>query len=178
MTTFEISELVNFVENNMASGVNVSIESTTTTKAPKKLGLGVVLKHSVASYQVGASYENKVNNELNREGKEADFTANSLPWGAWRVYNRTIENKGKIYLRLYDCTLPIKPKSTYLVEDGARVATDEEVAIIKDWQKSLSHTSRQGTDKEVKCYAIDIEKIEVFKCGEFEYRKAADEIAA
>ena len=54
-----------------------------------------------ANYNV--NYENSVNNQLAREGKEKTFNALSLPWGEWLEgeENKIIAHKNNFYLRYY-----------------------------------------------------------------------------
>ena len=58
------------------------------------------------NYQIGYSYENAVNNRLDKIGSDVEFKAESLPWGSWieGQENKLIENKGSLYLRYYKHT--------------------------------------------------------------------------
>ena len=65
-------------------------------------------------------------NELpkNERGKEP------LPWGKWRVFRKTIEHAGKVYMRVYTTKRSIVKEQCLL--DG-RVATPAEVAEIQSF---------------------------------------------
>lgn len=76
---------------------------------------------TMSGIQIGASYENAVNNRT--EGK--DFVAESLPWGEWLRPNYLIAHKGNIYLRAYK-TKSSKTEIAYykdnvLVDDKATI---------------------------------------------------------
>lgn len=53
--------------------------------------------------QLGFSYENAVNNRLEKQGDERCFEAEPLKWGTWvkGFENKVIEHKGAYYLRYY-----------------------------------------------------------------------------
>lgn len=91
-----------------------------------------VTKRWEGEVQLNYSYENAVNNRLEKQGDERSFKAKSLPWGEWDMPNKTIIHKGEYYMRYYLFN-GNKPKVEYLV-DG-RPATEEEVALIKGAKK-------------------------------------------
>ena len=55
--------------------------------------IGRVKKITITPMQFGYSYENAVNNRLDRQGCEANFEAEALSWGAWvkGMENKVIE---------------------------------------------------------------------------------------
>lgn len=142
-------------------------------KAPKKLGLGKVVKVAKLNAQFNYDYETAVNNRLEKEGKPRSFNAQSLPWGSWLYPNKVIENKGLFYVRFY-CVKNHRPDVDYLVND--RPATESEITTIKAWQSTLSKGSATQsasglTDNQVEPRNVELENIIVFKCGEICYTK-------
>lgn len=96
------------------------------------------------NYQIGYSYENAVNNRLDKIGSDVEFKAESLPWGSWieGQENKLIENKGSLYLRYYKHTNG-NERGVWFV-DG-RQASPEEFNKIMDYLRSKSDDSDKQT---------------------------------
>lgn len=140
------------------------VETLTKVAIPLKWGLGKnVTKYTRKMVQLAYSYESAVNRHRIAEGLANDFVAETLPWGEWLIPNKVITHKGKYYLRAYDYRNNLLDAPTYYV-DG-RVATEDEVAIIKEWLASKSQTSRQGVENEVKPTNIEFGNIVYLACG-------------
>lgn len=103
---------------------------------------GRVQKFTITPMQFGYDYETAVNNRLAREGKEANFTADNLPWGAWveGMRNKVIAHKDMLYLRTY-CVRNAKPRTYYLL-DG-HLASVEEFAQFAPFLKPSSKSDKQ-----------------------------------
>lgn len=174
VNNFAVSSLMTMVMNIIGC-VFAHITTETTVKIPKKYGLcGVVTKVVSKVVQLNYSYENAVNNRLEREGKDRDFEAQSLPWGEWFVANKIIAHKGKFYLRYYDYNNNVLNKAYFV--DG-RPATDEQLAIIKEYEKAThkpSNTQGLSEENEVKPLVVAEENIIALKCGEIDYHRALD----
>jgi len=112
---------------------------------------------AMSAVQIGASYENAVNNRT-----EEDFKAEKLPWGEWIRPNYLIGHKGATYLRAYK-TKSTKPTVSYykngeLVED----ATERKNIFANIRQSAPSaRQSEVGIDKEdmVMPFNVNIENI-------------------
>ena len=104
---------------------------------------GRVKKFTITPMQIGFDYETAVNNRLAREGKEANFTADKLPWGHWAegLRNKIIEHKDMLYLRTY-CVRNARPRTYYLL-DGC-LATAEEYAEFSQFFKPSSTSNKQS----------------------------------
>lgn len=104
---------------------------------------GRVKKFTVTPMQFGYDYETAVNNRLAREGKEANFTADKLPWGHWAegLRNKVIEHKDMLYLRTY-CVRKAKPRTYYLL-DG-HLASAEEYKEFSQFFKPKSESDKQS----------------------------------
>ena len=174
INNFAVSSLMTMVMN-LIGCVFAHITTETTVKIPKKYGLcGVVTKVVSKVVQLNYSYENAVNNRLEREGKDRDFEAQSLPWGEWFVANKIIAHKGKFYLRYYDYNNNVLNKAYFV--DGMP-ATDEQLAIIKEYEKASnkpSNTQGLSEEHEVKPLVVAEENIIALKCGEIDYHRALD----
>lgn len=175
VNNFAVSSLMTMVMN-LIGCVFAHITTETTVKIPKKYGIsGVVTKVVSKIVQLNYSYENAVNNRLEREGKDRDFEAQKLPWGEWFVANKIIAHKGKFYLRYYDINNGNVLNKAYFV-DG-RPATDEQLAIIKEYEKAThkpSNTQGLSEENEVKPLVVAEENIISLKCGEIDYHRALD----
>jgi len=112
---------------------------------------------SISGIQIGANYENAVNNRT-----EEEFVAEPLPWGEWIRANYLIGHKGNVYLRCY------KTKSTNTevayYEDGNIVKDSDKLSDIYKNIRSNSDSKRQsevGIDgkDQVKPFTINITNI-------------------
>lgn len=111
---------------------------------------GRVQKFTITPMQFNYDYEKAVNNRLSKEGKEANFTADKLPWGSWveGMRNKVITHKDMMYLRTY-CVRNAKPRTYYLL-DG-HLASVEEYKEFSPYLKPSSTSSKQseaGLDEE------------------------------
>lgn len=104
---------------------------------------GRVKKFTITPMQVGYDYETAVNNRLRKEGKEANFVADKLPWGEWLtgMRNKVIAHKDMLYLRTY-CVRNARPRTYYLV-DG-HIASVEEYKEFSQWLKPASTSDKQS----------------------------------
>lgn len=99
-----------------------------------------VYKLSRVNGIVNFVYENSVNNQLRREGKEFAFTAKPRKWGV-HVSPSIIEHKGKFYLQVKVERTLGKPK---YFTNGKLVNKAEISHLLKE-----SRASGQPCDKEV-----------------------------
>ena len=60
-----------------------------------------VIKHTLANVGLNGSYQNSVNNRLDKKDIEPTFITKPLPWGKWKVYPKIIEHNENIYCRFY-----------------------------------------------------------------------------
>lgn len=147
------------------------IVTETSVKIPKKYGIiGEVTKVTDKIVQVNYNYERAVNNRLQKEGKEPNFTAQSLSWGEWLIPNKIIIHKGSAYLRMYDFRGGLKNR-TYFV-DG-HTASDEEVKIIETYEDSKNKPSntQQGLENEVRPTVVNFDNIISLKCDDINYKR-------
>lgn len=126
---------------NIKGGTMVYLTSLTDVDVPKRYGFGKVQKFCRQSLQVGCSYENSVNNKLERKGLQRTFHSAPLRWGRWFILNRVITHRGKYYGRFYK-TANSNPQIIYLI-DG-RVATPRETEIIKMHDSLTTFSQRQS----------------------------------
>ena len=82
---------------NLKGGTMVYLTSLTDVDVPFQYRLGRVQKFCRQSMQIGCSYENSVNNKLERKGLSRSFRSSRLRWGRWFILNRIIEHRGKYY---------------------------------------------------------------------------------
>ena len=95
--------------------------------------------------QIGANFENAVNNRL-EEGKTYEVA--SLPWGEWIRPNYLIGHKGQTYLRYY-LTKNSETKVNYYL-DGELVDNSDMAAAIKSAIREKRESVKQseaGIDK-------------------------------
>lgn len=157
-----------------------TIEYLSTVRVPKKALVGVgynhpadIVKKVLIGVQVGYSYKNAVNNRLEKCGEVADFPSASLPWGEWKVLNKTISHKGATYIRFYayqGCPCQVEFARPYDM-------TLEQYLVAKDWiknqpPKQSKKQSEYGLEEnQVIARSVNVDNILAFKCGDVVYAK-------
>lgn len=123
----------------------VSVTIASEAKMSKKGNplAGRVTKIADYNCQYNFSYENAVNNRIAKQGGNAKFEAQSLPWGEWVCgqENRIISHKGEFYVRFY-LAKGCKAEIRYLV-DGMP-ATAEEIGVIKAFTPARKPSGTQS----------------------------------
>jgi hypothetical protein len=121
-----------------------------------------VTKRTKYNVLLNCVYSNMVNNQLVREGKEADFVAKAN-WHE-KVYDTEngsiVCNKNKkedLYLMV---AVNHSETTDYFV--NGETATAEQLATIKKFREKPSLPKNQGTDKPIIIRTIKIENIETF----------------
>lgn len=154
-------------------GTFAHIEYEGIEKLPKKLGIvGIVTKHTEGIVQMKYSYENAVNNRLEKQGDERAFEAQGLPFGQWFVPNFLISHKGEMYLRFY-LVKGSNLETTYCV--NGKPASETETALIKAYkaQRESNTQSASGlTENQVKPCALSCANLIALDCGTFHYRRS------
>ena len=146
----------------------VAIEYSGEVKLLKRgnpLASANVTKITKITAQFGYSYENAVNNRLQRAGAENDFTADSLPWGTWLVPNKFIEYKGSVYVRFY--SMKNGQASVQYFVNG-QPASEAEIAIIKQFTPVRKESAKQSeaglTENQVRPFNVNLENILKVTC--------------
>ena len=157
-----MNAVVNAVVSTIKVGTLVRLTTLTTPKMNKRGNpyFDRVQKLCVQTAQWGYSYENAVNNRLDKIGENADFVADKLSWGEWVIPNKVITHKGELYLRFYT-TENANMQVLYLL-DG-RVATAEETKAILTFIPQRAESKRQSesglTEHQVQPMSIKVENI-------------------
>ena len=155
-----------------------NIQYVAEEKLPKYVGLGKVEKKVSTNVQINYSYENAVNNRLEKNGLARTFKTESLPWGTWEVVNKIIAHKGEKYLRTYSIKGEI-PQIEYFVNGVP--ATPQEVATIKAYLASKSASAKQSanglSDNQVTPRNVKFSNILYLKCGNILYNKSTNAAA-
>ena len=117
---------------------------------------GKIYKAAQIKVVLNASYEERVNDQLTAEGKEATFTAEDRKYGV-KVGNSVLEKDGTFYIT---CIEIGKVGNThYVTEDNKEIPYDEFSAFVPV-RKPSGH---QGVDKEVKCRNYKVDSIAGFE---------------
>lgn len=153
-----------------------AIEYISEGGIPKKVINGVVTKLVKAQIQFNYSYENAVNNRLEKQGNEGSFEADKLPWGEWLIPNKIITHKGSLYVRYYDYVGADK-NTTWFV--NGKVANNEELEKIFTYLRSKDNTSKKQAefglvDNQVKPKVVKAENIISMRVGGATYRKGSN----
>ena len=188
---------------NLSNGTFVSVISATEPKLLKRgnpLAGAKVVKLTKAVLQFGYSYENAVNNRIEKINSYIDendmfdgeivydiiekpnFEAEGLPWGSWveGFENKIIEHKGELYARFYEKKNDHR-EVIYLV--NGEMASDEEIAIIKQFTPK-SYSNRQAEvgiedyADQVKPRTYKFSSIVSLKCGAIGYQRAIEVVGA
>lgn len=166
-TVIEISEnqLVEMLENQKGA-TPISLQYKTTPKINKegKNLFGEVTRLANIQAFLGASYENSVNRQLQREEKDASFEAKPLWKGKGLRVNFSLAKHietGKFYMSY----LPLKTLRSYHFDQFLNPIPNE---VIKQYFYASSN-SQQGTEKEIFHREIGIENIMKIKMNKRTY---------
>lgn len=158
---------------------SMTYENEVKCKAAVKKQLGVITKLvELRNIQIGASYENAVNNHLENMQEIPDFKAFPLPFGEWVAgqENKLIEHKGQLYLRFYEVRNTVS-KVTYNV-NGVPATPNQIQLIEENLYASSSYSNRQAehglTEQEdqVEPRVIKVDNILILKTNKQEYAAA------
>ena len=109
---------------------------------------GNLRKLSVVNVTIAADYENSVNRQLDREGKETDFLSMPRKWGK-RVSPALVEHKGKFYAPCH-----VNGSSYCYLLNGRLIGEDK----VKPFLKPIA-PGRQGTEKALKYRDYSLENV-------------------
>ena len=136
--------------------------------------------HVGINLQMGIDYGKQVNNHLKKNGIDEEFNPDKLPWGHWFEYinekgetiscfPRLIENKGKMYLRLYRAKNSSVRTTYYL--DGEKVSYESIKPYLKEEDKESGKQSALGLSKEEqsKPFTPKFESIRIMKFNHTQY---------
>jgi len=133
--------------------IALDIQSEPKMKKTDNPFLGTT-KVTTLSGIIGYSYENAVNNQLNREGKETDFVAQPRSWGEHE--GNWITHKGQYYLsvKIQGSSEPI------FVREGVEIKRELLAPFLYDSKKP--HTQEE-LEKEVVVRDIKIDSIKIIR---------------
>jgi hypothetical protein len=137
--------LVDMLMKNKGATAVTLVTRTETT-------LPCVYKVARVNGMIGFRYENSVNNQLDREGKEADFVAKPRKWGTHIEGTPLVEHKGNYYLEL-----KVENSLDYRYESIAGIELDKD-EINKQLPPKKSYPN-QGTDKAIILRDYKVENI-------------------
>ena len=149
-----------------------SLSYTTSCGFPKKSGLDQVEKCvTLKGVQLNYDYEKAVNNRAEKAvGAAVNFSAQSLPFGAWvaGLENKILEHKGVRYLRFYQ-QKNAKANVVYIENgqpcDAARVAQIKAYLATKGQSVSGTQAAVGLTDNQVEPKALTISKLHYLTFG-------------
>ena len=132
---------------NQASATPVTVTAMTDARAKKTNNpFGRIFKMSRVNGFTGFSYENSVNRQREREGKDKNFEAQNRSWGE-KVNNCLVEKDGEWYISLKVEKVLDKPK--YLYYDNQKGLTFLSKDKIENLLPKSHGAEKQGLDKEV-----------------------------
>lgn len=127
---------------------------------------GRVQKMTSVGVSFNRSYENSVNNKIEKNGGERTFKSEPLPYGEWikGLENKMYEHKGVVYVRFYTKPNEVAKVTYYLdgvaIEKGSMMEKE-----IMAWIPTKSHTSKKQEDaglskeEQVYPYGVKLENI-------------------
>lgn len=138
----------------------VSLQYVTTPRLNKdgKARFGEVTKIANVGGMVGYSYENSVNNQLEREQKEKDFISQSL----WKGKGKRISLALSTHIEKGTFYLTYKAQQTFKSFHFDTALNFIPIALLKPFFP-VSNYAKQGTDKPVYHREISIDNIRRFK---------------
>lgn len=129
MKTITKQELINVLKDIKGTTfVSIDSETIPQLKGGKSCPFNGVKKYSHTNCTIGFKWENSVNNQLEREGKDRSFEAKPRTWGHRVVGTPLVEHKGKYYLE----TKVEKADSPDYFMNGNRISNDDIKPYIKE----------------------------------------------
>lgn len=170
VTLSELSLILQRIDGSRATFANFVIETDAKLKKTgnpyKDENVRKVSKYNV---QLNFNYTNAVNNQLEREGKEANFEAQEN-WHTKKYdsFNGCVAMKMEgnqrqeyLFFRKMDVQ-----RIGFMMND--KVATPEQVETIKVFLPSKSAPKNQGTDKPIEVQTVKLQNIKLLSLeGEF-----------
>lgn len=155
------NEIINKLENVKGCQFATLTYKSTVSGLKRILGCEPT-KICTMGVQFNYSYENAVNNRLEKAGETPDFEAEPLPWGVWQTPNKTIAHKGNVYVRFY--TYKNAPHTAQYFVNGLQAEGDTLQVILdkvkKDADKESARQANAGlTDNQVRPFAINADNI-------------------
>lgn len=154
---------------SLRTKTDVKMLAASRQKFPKGIS-----KIAVRNGIIGASYENAVNNQLEREEKLPEFQAESL----WKGKGRSVSSFLVEHCETKEQYLKFLPKTNSIGNNitksiyvdnatGLEIEQSEFSEFMPKGGYSVSNV--QGTEKEIKWQVIAIKNVIGIKCGELEY---------
>lgn len=182
-----MQNLINFVDAIKGNAI-VTIDYVSNIRMNKggRSCANVLYGHDVVRYtrtqmQIGNIYENSVNNRSEKESDVRTFETEGMKGMEWVKfpYILTNTNRTQLYVRFYKMRNAFK--ESYVVVDG-HIATDEELAIIKEYEVKNNYVSvKQAenglTENQVKPINLKIENILKLSVNGAEYKSEREVIA-
>ena len=163
-------ELFNLLKNIVGCQFAHAIFMT-EVKLPKKVGLGVVTKRFEGEIQLNYSYQNAVNNRLEKQGNAPSFKSDSLPYGKWEIPNKVIMTKNGRQMRYYSVK-GAHCKVEYFVDGNE--ANASQLEIIKAYQ-AAKHSKKQAqsglSENQVYAQNVKFENVLELKANGEHYTK-------
>jgi hypothetical protein len=143
------------------------LKKSTVDKTPNPY-IGNILKISFVGGLIGTNYENSVNSQLGREGKEKDFVVQERKWGVRDSEHRFLirhTKKGETQERFY---LSVKPQQThrkpiYVHKDTRQVIPTENLHPFLS--KSKKPLTQVNVDKEIMERDYEISNLKSISIG-------------
>jgi hypothetical protein len=156
-----ISEFVNFLMNWNFGAQPVSLQYVTEPKltAEGKRKFGEVTKIANVGGMVGYVYENSVNNQLEREGKEREFVSQPL----WKGAGKRINTALSMHVAKQKYYLTYKAQNTFKSFHFDSVLNLIPNALIKQYFPQSDTAKYQGTETAIYHREIAVENVRRFK---------------
>jgi hypothetical protein len=162
ITSSELIVILNEVKKGTFA--NILIETNVRMNKKNNPYFGLITKKTEIKILLGSNYENRVNNNLDKENKETDFVAESCKVGGHVsecvLYN---ENTNLFYLQ-YEYFKEIKPKVEYYYNDNLI-----ELEKFIDFVPEKKSANQKGLLKKVNSITVKIENIKEISLNKIKY---------
>lgn len=165
-TVITVSEAINIIQRTVKGCTAISVDAATTPKMNKTGNpfFGRITKFCRMDGLIGFDYENSVNNQANREGKE-EREAKPRTWGVLTDDRIFVTHKGEHYLQM-----KVQSTDTPVYRDATGTIVDK--AILSPFMPERSGPTSTQTDLEKEIIVRDVKMSNVkgmrFNGGEYE----------
>jgi len=150
----KVQEVIEFIKGiKGATTVGIDYESPVKMKKTgNPFADRCVTKSQSVSGMIGVNYENSVNRQLVREGKEPEFEAQARTWGE-HVSSAIVVSKDGNFSIILQAVNP--PQNVQYFMDGAPI----DKSVIEDFLPVRKPSAHQGTEKPVMNQTFRLDRV-------------------
>jgi hypothetical protein len=159
------SELVEILKmQKIGTFAFIKIETNVKMRKTNNPYFGVITKKSEIKILLGSNYENRVNNNLDKESKESNFVAESCKVGNHISSSVLYNENTKLFYLQYEYFKEVKPKVDYYYNENL-IELEKFIEFIPE----KTTANQNGLIKKVNSITVKIENIKEISLNKIKY---------